>query len=81
MADKCIIIIIHNTFVNRAGRTRCTGCTIANPLFDKLAINQDSYRKKNSENLSKIDQVRGKNVNCTPTFHLLPPALINECDE
>ena len=32
-------------------------------------------RKKNFENLSKIERVGGKNVNCAPIFKQLPPAL------
>ena len=40
-------------------------------------LKQAFNRKKNFENPSRIDQVRGKNVNCAPTFHQLPPALTN----
>ena len=32
--------------------------------------------KKNFENLSKIDRIRGKNVNWAPIFRQLPPALV-----
>ena len=34
-------------------------------------------RKKNFENPSKIDIVRGKNVQCAPIFQQLPPALFS----
>ena len=37
-------------------------------------------RKKNFENPSKIDQVRGKNVNCAPIFQQLPPPLVPTYD-
>ena len=48
----------------------------------ELALRQAFSRKKNFENPSKFDQVRGKNVNCTPIFQQIPPPLlINKQDD
>ena len=52
------------------------GEQLRNDFLTNWQLKQAFNRKKSFENLSKIDQIRGKNVNCAPTFQQLPPPLI-----
>jgi len=51
------------------------GAQLHTQYFSKWQLSQAFRGKKNFENRSKIDQSRGKNVNCAPNCTQLPPPL------
>ena len=79
-SGELLISSVYHKSKCRGGGTGCAGCAIAHPSFHKVAISIPAFsRKKNFENPSNFDQVRGKNVNCAPIFQQLPPPLKCMC--
>ena len=77
--DRTLILIfaIFQTIRYTSGAVELgvQGAQLRTHLFTIWQLIPAFNRKKNFENPSKIDRVRGKNVNCAPTFKELPPPL------